>query len=90
MRLPGPVRQLRYHSRMNLITDNGFTNMNSRFAAYFAASNRTFAQTFPTTLVTAAALRYLSDSWFWLVPAVIAAIEAAAKAYEMWARKRSR
>jgi hypothetical protein len=41
-------------------------------------------------LVTAAALRYLSDSWFWLVPAVIAAIEAAAKAYEMWARKRSR
>jgi hypothetical protein len=64
-------------------------NFYSRLAAYFAASNRTFAQTFPSTLLAAAALRYLSDSLFWLVPAVIAAIEATAKAYEIWTRNDS-
>jgi hypothetical protein len=58
-------------------------SMDSRFSAYFAASNRTFAHTFPSTVVVAIALWYLSDSLFWLVPAVTAAIEAIAKAYEI-------
>jgi hypothetical protein len=63
--------------------------LHARVSAYFAASNRTFAHTFPSILVVAAALRYLSDSWFWSVPAGIAAIELTAKAYEIWTRKRS-
>jgi hypothetical protein len=67
----------------------GFKSMHSRFAAYFAASNKTFAYTFPVTLVVAASLRSLSDSPFWLVPAVIAAIEAIAKTCEIWTRKRT-
>ena len=59
----------------------------TRFAAYFAASNRTFAYSFPSTVVLAAALYYLSASWLWLVPAVTAVIEAIAKALEIRNRK---
>jgi hypothetical protein len=62
--------------------------MRSRFAAYFAASNKSFALTFPAAVLCAAALWHMSDSLFWLVPAVTAAIEAAAKAYDIWIRKR--
>jgi hypothetical protein len=68
---------------------HGFMSMDSKFAAYFAASNKSFALTFPSILVAAAALWYLSDSLLWVVPAVIAAIEGLAKAHEIWARKRS-
>lgn len=59
----------------------------TRFSAYFAASNRTFACSFPAAVVLAAALYYLSASWFWLVPAVTAVIEAMAKIVEIWHRK---
>ena len=61
--------------------------MRSRFAAYFAASNKMFAMTFPAVVVLAAALWTTSDSWFWVVPAVVAVIEAVAKAFEIWTRK---
>ena len=61
--------------------------MKARFAAYFAASNQTFAYSFPSTVVLAAALYYLSASWLWLLPAVTAVIEAMAKAFEIWTRK---
>ena len=60
----------------------------SQFAAYFAASNKAFAISFPAAAVLAACLWYLSDSWLWLVPAVTAVIEAMAKALEIWNRKR--
>lgn len=62
----------------------------SRFSAYFSASNKTFAVSFPAAVVLAACLWHLSDSWFWLVPAVTAAIEAMAKALEIWKRTRHR
>ena len=62
----------------------------SRFAAYFAASNKTFAVSFPAAVVLAACLWHLSDSWLWLVPAVTAVIETMAKALEIWNRIRHR
>lgn len=62
--------------------------MRSRFAAYCEASNKTFAFTFPAAVVLAAMFWHLSDSWFWLVPAATAVIEAAAKAVEIWKRPR--
>lgn len=61
--------------------------MRSRFAAYVAASNKSFALTFPAAILCAAALWSMSDSLFWLVPAVTAVIEAAAKAHEILKRK---
>ena len=59
----------------------------TRFAAYFDASNRMFALTFPSALLLAAALWHLSDSLLWLVPAVTAMIEAMAKGVDIWKRK---
>jgi hypothetical protein len=64
--------------------------MLNRFAGYFAATNRAFLIRFPLFLLAAASMRYSSDKFYWLVPATIAAIEAIAKAYEIWKRKQGR
>ena len=58
--------------------------MRSRFVAYYAASNKHFALNFPAAVLGAAALWYLSDSGFGVLPAAIALIEAGAKAHERW------
>ncbi len=63
--------------------------MRTRLSAYFAVSNRTFAYSFPAAVVLAVALYYLSASWFWLVPAVTAVIEAIAKAVDIWNRRQA-
>lgn len=59
----------------------------SRFANYFAASNKSFAVTFPAAVLVAACMRSMSDHWFWMVPAAVAVIEAIAKVVEVWKRK---
>ena len=70
-----------------MMLDKSSATIRSRFAAYFAASNRTFAVSFPAAAVLAACLWHLSDSWFWLIPAVTATIETMAQALEIWKRR---
>ena len=63
--------------------------MRDRFSAYLAQSNKNFFIRFPATLACAAALWYLSHSLLCLVPLAFAVIEALAKLYEIWRRKKS-
>ena len=62
----------------------------TKLAAYRDLSNRTFASNFPLAILCAVSLRYLSDSFFWVVPAIAAVIEAMVKGYEIWKLKQLR
>lgn len=58
-------------------------SMGNRLSGYFAASNKNFAINFPAALICAVALWYLLGSFYWVIPAIFAVIEAAAKIYEI-------
>ena len=62
--------------------------MSDKFSTYFEMTNRTFAISFPCALVSAAGIWYLTHSAFWVAPVLsIAAIELAAKVYEISERR---
>ena len=65
--------------------------MFDKFSTYFEMMNRTFAISFPCALVSVAGIWYLTRSAFFVTPVLcIAAIELAAKVYEISKRRHTR